>query len=339
MKKKIAGLLIGFLLIGTDLFAADGDLIVNGNVGIGVQSSAVPLYVFGSAIPQAIVENASGNARLDVRRGSSTAVSQMLFGTGAAAEYQLGMFSDSNFQLRSVPDSTKGITLTPSGSVGVGTTAPTAKLHVFEGDITASRSDANTVFLTLHQQSAGNDGKWLFASRSGKNLGFTTYTRASGGQSDVMLLTYDGKVGLGMSPWDLPTYQLHLSTNSAFKPSSSTWQYISDERVKKDIRPFEEGLETLLKIRPIWYKFNGKAGFKDEGKDYIGVSAQEIKDIAPYTVDKHKAKLNEGDEQETELYNFDAHALTFILINAVKEQQKIIEALQKDIDELKKMKQ
>jgi len=35
MRRQIFGLIIVFLLFGTSLFAADGDLIVNGKVGIG----------------------------------------------------------------------------------------------------------------------------------------------------------------------------------------------------------------------------------------------------------------------------------------------------------------
>jgi hypothetical protein len=47
MKKRILVLVIGFLLIGINGFAADGDLIVNGNVGIGTTSPAYKLDVQG----------------------------------------------------------------------------------------------------------------------------------------------------------------------------------------------------------------------------------------------------------------------------------------------------
>jgi len=64
-------------------------------------------------------------------------------------------------------------------------------------------------------------------------------------------------------------------------------------------------------------------------KDNIGVIAQEIQEVMPETINTYKAKLNEGDEEETELLNFDSHAVTFALINAVKD-------LKAEIDELKK---
>lgn len=116
-----------------------------------------------------------------------------------------------------------------------------------------------------------------------------------------------------------PSYQLQLSTNSAAKPTSSSWTIASDERIKKDIRSFTDGLSVIEEINPVWYKYNGKAGFTADGKEYIGVVAQDMQKVYPYTINTFKAKLNETDTTETELLNFDAHAVTFLLINSVKE--------------------
>ena len=43
------------------------------------------------------------------------------------------------------------------------------------------------------------------------------------------------------------------------------------------------------------------------------------------------AKLESTDKDESELFNFDASPLTFVMINAIKEQQKQIEALQSKV--------
>ena len=51
----------------------------------------------------------------------------------------------------------------------------------------------------------------------------------------------------------------------------------------------------------------------------------------PETVGTYKAKLNKKDNKETEIYNFDGHALTFALINAVKELNSKIENLEQKI--------
>jgi uncharacterized small protein (DUF1192 family) len=147
-----------------------------------------------------------------------------------------------------------------------------------------------------------------------------------------MYINSSGNVGIGMAN---PYFQLHLSQNSAAKPTSSAWTVISDERVKTNIRPYETGLQELLQIEPKLFDYNGKAGFDATTKNNIGVIAQEIKDVMPETVKKYNAKLNEEDEEDTELYNFDSHALTFALINSVKELNAKIENLETEIQKLK----
>lgn len=47
MKKKTLILMLGFLLIGINLYAADGDLIVEGNVGIGTTAPNTKVDIAG----------------------------------------------------------------------------------------------------------------------------------------------------------------------------------------------------------------------------------------------------------------------------------------------------
>ena len=123
------------------------------------------------------------------------------------------------------------------------------------------------------------------------------------------------------------TSQLSLSLNSATKPTSNTWTVTSDSRVKTNINPYTKGLETILAINPITYDYNGKAGFDTAVTSNIGVIAQDVLNVIPESINTFYAKLNEEDEEKTELYNFDSHALTFILINAVKQLSAEIELL------------
>ena len=123
------------------------------------------------------------------------------------------------------------------------------------------------------------------------------------------------------------TSQLSLSLNSATKPTSNTWTIASDSRVKTNINPYTKGLETILAINPITYDYNGKAGFDTAGTGNIGIIAQDVLNVIPESINTFYAKLNEEDEEKTELYNFDSHALTFILINAIKQLNAEIELL------------
>lgn len=123
-----------------------------------------------------------------------------------------------------------------------------------------------------------------------------------------------------------PDYDLQLGNDSAAKPGSSTWTVASDVRFKKDIQPFEDGIEILKKINPVWFTYNGLAG-TGEGT-YVGTVAQDLEKAAPYMV---KEIRNQSNKRSNESYKaVDYHSLNFILVNAVKEQQE-------QIDELKEL--
>ncbi|MBI5203086.1 MAG: tail fiber domain-containing protein [Elusimicrobia bacterium] len=137
-----------------------------------------------------------------------------------------------------------------------------------------------------------------------------------------------GNVGIGLTN---PTHQLELASDSAAKPTSNTWTVVSDRRVKKDVRPFEDGVDVIRKIEPVRYRLNGKAGLPKDAEG-IGILAEDIQKIAPYTVGVWKAKLEATDKNATSLLEFNSGPLTFVLINAIKEQQKEIEALRGRIE-------
>lgn len=117
-----------------------------------------------------------------------------------------------------------------------------------------------------------------------------------------------------------------IAAESAAKPGGGSWSVYSDSRIKENIVPYTKGLAEILLIDPVTYEYNGLAG-TTKGKKYTGIIAQEIKEIFPETVNIYKAKLNEGDQDKTELYDFNASDLTFALINAIKELKAEIELL------------
>lgn len=121
-------------------------------------------------------------------------------------------------------------------------------------------------------------------------------------------------------------YQLKLSSDSAAKPSTNTWTIASDSRIKENINPYTKGLETIMAINPITYDYNGLAGFEPT-KGNIGIIAQDLINVLPESIKTYHTLLNENDEEQTELYTFDSHALTFVLINAIKELKAEIEIL------------
>lgn len=102
----------------------------------------------------------------------------------------------------------------------------------------------------------------------------------------------------------------------------------SDARLKKEVEPFADGLAKLKRINPVRFKYNGM-GETHDGHPGIGVIAQEIKPLLPYSVKEFPVKMNAGDQHDTDVLLFDSHALTYMLINAVKELSARLEQLEK----------
>lgn len=150
-----------------------------------------------------------------------------------------------------------------------------------------------------------------------------------GATSDLMTIRADGKIGIKN---DSPIYDLHLSNNSAAKPSSSSWIVTSDERSKEVTNAFDDGLETILKINPVHFTYNGNYGIS-AGTEGIGTVAQELQKIAPYMVKTAEYSDEEANTSE-EYLTVDYGAMDFVLINAIKELKALIEQQNEKIREL-----
>ena len=127
---------------------------------------------------------------------------------------------------------------------------------------------------------------------------------------------------------DSGTAQLTLSLDSATKPSTNTWTIASDSRVKNVTGEYKKGLAEILALRPITYRYNGKAGFEDTTTENVSIIAQEAINHFPECVGTYLAKLNPEDAEKTELLNWNGHAVTFALINAIKELSARLAALE-----------
>jgi hypothetical protein len=68
-------------------------------------------------------------------------------------------------------------------------------------------------------------------------------------------------------------------------------------------------------------------GNGSDGKEYVGILAQDVLPVAPYMITTVRRKLKDSDQWETDILKYDANALTYILVNAIKEQQKEIDSL------------
>ncbi|PSR05634.1 MAG: hypothetical protein BRD49_04445 [Bacteroidetes bacterium SW_10_40_5] len=148
------------------------------------------------------------------------------------------------------------------------------------------------------------------------NQSDTSILVTDGNQKKTFMVRNDGLVGIDTTEQVTSISGVDFTVNGEAEkntPGNGTWTTPSDKRLKKNIKPFEDGLNTLMQIEPKRFELNDKYG-KREGKEGIGVIAQEIREVAPYMV--------YGEEKEDEYLGYSANALWYILVNAVQEQQK-----------------
>ena len=125
-------------------------------------------------------------------------------------------------------------------------------------------------------------------------------------------------VGIGTNN---PLVKLQVGTNGdGTTAEANAWNTFSDKRLKRDLVQIDNALAKVEKLNGYYY-------FWKEGKDQsrqAGVIAQEIEEVLPEIV----TTMSDG------IKTVDYSKLTPLLIQAIKEQQKIIGELNKRIETL-----
>lgn len=159
-------------------------------------------------------------------------------------------------------------------------------------------------------------------------------------------------------------YITNVGTEPALIPESTNWGYIgsatnrlfqghftnlsvygtftntSDRKIKENIRPLSGSLEKLLQLEGKSYDLKREymlpesnrsveksASIEKARKDKIGFIAQEVKEVFPELV-----KFDD----ESQLHSVDYIGIIPVLVESVKEQQSMIDALTKQLNQLEK---
>jgi len=227
-----------------------------------------------------------------------------------------------------------------SGQVGVGTAAPSTKLHIYEStnsNVNLRVASVSTSFepgIELMKTGAGSD--WRIKTATTGNLVFT--------RSVDDLVT------------PLDEYEM---SSTAFRPFNDNqnslgangfrWTAVwavnnviqtSDAREKENIADLNYGLNEIMKLRPVSYTWKENPQW---GKR-IGFIAQEVKPIIREVVQegdlksKTEAKDDQGkkltkDSDKLGIYYSDIIPVT---VKAIQEQQLLINKQQKTIDNQQK---
>ena len=202
------------------------------------------------------------------------------------------------------------MTISHTGAVGINSTSPTTKLYIANSS-TYSPSTNALGAMTVQGSFGGGiilqDGTYsgvIYTNNNGANLVFAAGGTSTGSPSASMNISSAGN--------------LVVSGCVAYNGGTSG-TCLSDRRLKKDIRPFDLGLDKVLGLNPVFYKYNGLGGNDADTKDRLGVIAQEVEKVAPELVETRQVKLHRDDKEETTVKVVNYNAFTYMLINAMKE--------------------
>ena len=231
-----------------------------GNVGIGNTGPNYPLVVNGvSAANRFYVPNATATTAwvLQARNSANTSDSGLYFENGDA---QLLLRDDSNnLNVRINSDSNSYIN---GGNLGIGITAPDAKLTVFRtvSNYAISRGDVEARAGLSVKSSSSYDSKLNFATGLNSQQYIQGLNNAATTGRPIVLNPYGGYVGINTA--NLPTQQLDIisGTNNGIRISATDTQTWRDIGIRSYVT---EGQANALADHTFIYTTNPSSGTED----------------------------------------------------------------------------
>jgi hypothetical protein len=304
--------------------APSNGMIIQGNVGIGTTNPGAKLDVAG-AIYQSASDpttilfhdvNESGTPNLD---GFRIRYDGNFYGTNADAlilEKTDGNGADPDGGISFVNTGNDGVqepalTIRGNGNVGIGTTAPAARLHALYPGSNISSLRPSGTWAAMIENAYNNPGYngLMVANRWGTNTS-TIFEVASywNGSSEaytpVFTVKGDRNVGIGTTA---PAYRLELPNiaNASGQGRANAWVTYSDIRFKENITPITNALEKINNLQGVYFDW------KQNGKRNIGFIAQEVEPVLPEVVSTDPSGIK----------SLDYSRLTALLVQGIKEQQ------------------
>ena len=118
-----------------------------------------------------------------------------------------------------------------------------------------------------------------------------------------------------------------LNSGTGFQTGGGSWSTLSDERIKTVDHDYTQGLDAVLALRPVVYRFKGndalrkgerspQAAAATSGRALVGLVAQEAETVMPEMVAKRAGFIDGG--AVSDLRTLDVSPLVYALVNAVK---------------------
>lgn len=306
----------------------------NGFLGVGTTSPLALTHISSTTTGDAVLRveadtddnNEDDNPRLELYQDGGQTGTMMGFFDGG---FLGGNIFRIGTRFSGVNDWATLTINTDNKNVGIGTASPSDRLQVAGDARIGLINPANTT--TFPQ-----DGNRLYFSGTTAGIANSDNTdpiyinrhNSAGDQSQLRVNVGDNTQAqdalvVGYTSGGFQE-RIRLQTDgNALKPGGGTWATLSDRRTKKEITPFEDGLNVLTKINPVTFKYNGLYNTVDDDQNHVGIIAQEVQPIAPYMIGTQTT-------EQQELLNYDGGTyMIYILVNAVKQQQQQLETTTK----------
>ena len=251
-------------------------ITATGNVGIGTTSPSSRLDVADSSAGEiGLFRNTNGNYALHFMVNDATDS----LGYGLAGLNAIRVASNEHFAIVTGATPSPKLVVRENGNVGIGTTAPTADLHV-QGNTGLRLTYSSSAISAGSVSPAGDPGGLVYRTDSGLSPNmvahaFQTYTSA---YETKLAILGNGNVGIGMTT---PGYTLEVNGSAHRVDNSANWTVASDARLKEHVMPLSDALSRLLGLRGVTFEWRRPEQHGNLRGPQIGLIAQEVERVFP----------------------------------------------------------
>ena len=295
----------------------------------------------GTTNPQSFLHLASSSSNGTAARFVSTSANGRSYAIGSNFVTGTGEFSIYDYTAVA-----ERMTITSTGNVGIGISAPTQRFQVYStASTTSSIFETNNVnsYIALKSTSGTNyignvsygmsfeaGGSERMRISSGGNLliGSTAdngnplqVSGVIGAKGTVCGLQFQNRASSNMFTFYANTeiYIFNSNTSNIASIGSTTGVYtpLSDINKKKDFEESTIGLNAILGLKPTLYRMKSE----NNTAKHLGFIAQEVKEFIP------QAYVESG-EEGNKFIGLDYQAITTALVNAIKELETRLKTLE-----------
>jgi hypothetical protein len=250
---------------------------------------------------------------------------------------------------------TQAMTLDASGNLGIGSTSPVSRLEIKDTTNNTALTVTSSFEASLQLVNGGGSevsvinagGSNILSLRTANNekaridssgnllVGQTTQSATSNGisltpagagtNSPAAYVAGAGTVstsaGIALYNTTASAYRFYVTYAGNINATNTTITAISDQRLKENIRDLDDGLATVMALKP--RKFDWKTGKGKDIKNDRGFIAQEFETVFPDMIEDWLDPAPEGEEP----YKAVRADLIPTLVKAIQEQQALITTL------------